>query len=92
MLLHARGWTALVVLSLGLGIGANAALFSAVNGMLLTKIPARDPDTLVRLRWAGRCDRGGKYFLLGPRQCAVRLGGGRAVAPGTSPSPLGLGN
>src|SRR4051812_35066494 len=56
MLTHARGWTAVVVLSLGLGIGANAALFSAVNGMLLTKIPVRDPDTLVRLRWTGKND------------------------------------
>ena len=56
MLMHVKGWTAVVVLSLGLGIGANAALFSAVNGMLLTKIPARDPDTLVRLRWTGKND------------------------------------
>ena len=56
MLAHARGWTAVVVLSLGLGIGANAALFSAVNGMLLTTIPVRDPDTLVRLRWSGKND------------------------------------
>jgi predicted permease len=56
MLAHARGWTAVVVLSLGLGIGANTALFSAVNGMLLTTIPARDPDTLVRLRWTGKND------------------------------------
>ena len=56
MLLHAKGWTAVVVLSLALGIGANTALFSAVNGLLLTKIPVKDPDTLVRLRWAGRND------------------------------------
>jgi predicted permease len=56
MLMHLKGWTAVVVLSLGLGIGANAALFSAVNGMLLTKIPARDPDALVRLRWTGQND------------------------------------
>src|SRR3954470_4988256 len=56
MLLHAKGWTAVVVLSLALGIGANAALFSAINGMLLTKLPVQDPDSLVRLRWAGRND------------------------------------
>src|SRR4051812_17501255 len=55
-LAHAKGWTAVVVLSLGLGIGANTALFTAVNGMLLTKIPVRDPDTLVRLRYVGRND------------------------------------
>jgi len=55
-LLQAKGWTAVVVLSLGLGIGANAALFSAVNGLLLTKIPVTDPDSLVRLRYVGRHD------------------------------------
>ena len=37
LLWHAKGWTVVVVLSLALGIGANTALFSAVNGMLLTK-------------------------------------------------------
>src|SRR3954462_6629261 len=56
LLLAARGWTGVVVLSLALGIGANTALFSAVNGMLLTKIPVTDPDTLVRFRWYGRND------------------------------------
>src|SRR4029077_20990822 len=48
--------TAVVVLSLALGIGANTALFSAVNGMLLTKVPVADPGSLVRLRYAGRND------------------------------------
>src|SRR5439155_1476896 len=56
MLLHAKGWTAVVVVSLALGIGANTALFSAVNGLLLKKLPVRDPDTLVRLRYVGRND------------------------------------
>ena len=53
-LLQAKGWTAVVVLSLALGIGANTALFSAINGLYLRKLPVRDPDTLVRLRTAGR--------------------------------------
>ncbi len=56
MLLQAKGWTAVVVLSLGLGIGANTALFSAMNGLLLTKVPVKDPDTLVRFRFWGRND------------------------------------
>ena len=56
LLWGARGWTAIVVLSLALGIGANTALFSVVNGMLLTSIPVKDPDTLVRFRFYGRND------------------------------------
>ncbi len=56
MLLQAKGWTLVVVLSLALGIGANTSLFSAVNGLLLKKLPVKDPDTLVRLRYVGRND------------------------------------
>src|SRR4051812_15021996 len=55
-LLHAKGWTAVVVLSPALGIGANTALFSAVNGLFLRKLPVSDPDSLVRLRYAGKND------------------------------------
>jgi predicted permease len=56
MLLHEKGWTVVVVLSLALGIGANTALFSELNGLLLTALPVKDPDSLVRFSWAGRND------------------------------------
>src|SRR6185436_16689511 len=56
MLLQAKGWTMVVVLSLALGIGANTALFGAINGLLLRTLSVRDPDTLVRLRWSGKND------------------------------------
>jgi predicted permease len=56
VLLQAKGWTAVVILSLALGIGANTALFSAINGLLLRKLPVKEPDTLVRLRYVGRND------------------------------------
>jgi putative ABC transport system permease protein len=39
----------LVVLTLGLGIGANAAIFSAVHGLLLRPAPFKDPERLVRV-------------------------------------------
>jgi hypothetical protein len=56
MLLQAKGWTAVVVTSLALGIGANTALFSAVNSLLLKQLPVKDPGMLVRLRHAGQND------------------------------------
>src|SRR6188474_3132728 len=55
-LLRTKGWTTVVVLSLMLGIGANTALFSAVNGLLIQTLPVPDPQTLVRLKWSGKND------------------------------------
>jgi hypothetical protein len=56
MLLRAKGWTAVVVVSLALGIGAHTALFNAVNRLLLTRLPVAEAETLVRLRYAGKND------------------------------------
>ena len=56
VLLQSKGWTAVVLLSLALGIGANTALFTAVNGLMLQTLPLPEPDSLVRLKWAGEND------------------------------------
>jgi predicted permease len=53
MMLQAKGWTAVILISLALGIGANTALFSTMNGLLFRKLPVSDPDTLVRFGSAG---------------------------------------
>ena len=43
------GWNAIVVLTLGLGIGAVVAIFSVARGILIERLPYRDPDRLVRI-------------------------------------------
>ena len=49
-----RTFAALVIVSLALGIGANTAIFSFAESVLLRSLPVRDPDALVVMKWRAK--------------------------------------
>ena len=53
-LARARGLTFTVVVTLALGIGANAAIFSVVRGVLLRPLVNRDQDRLIYIRQSAK--------------------------------------
>lgn len=73
-LLKSRAFTLVAILGLGLGIGANVALFSVVNSVFLRPLPYRDADRLVRLSSTNAAQNLTRVGFSYPRYLAVQEG------------------
>jgi predicted permease len=54
MLAKSPGFAAVAILTLALGIGANTAIFSLIDAVMLRSLPVEDPSRLVLLKWGAR--------------------------------------
>jgi predicted permease len=80
-LLGTLGFSLVVVLTLALGLGANTAIFTAINHQFLGHVPVPHADNLVRLRWSGSNeadDHDGSYGY------SAKSAGGAAIHPSFS--------
>jgi hypothetical protein len=74
------GFTISILLTLALGIGANSAIFTLVNAILLHNLPVADPRSLIRIGDKDDCCVNGG--------CPAPVGLSSAARPFVSPPPI----
>ncbi|HEV8337698.1 MAG TPA: ABC transporter permease [Candidatus Polarisedimenticolia bacterium] len=65
LLVHQPGFTTAAILTLGLGIGANTALFSVIHAVLLKPLPYADADRIMMV-WSNNLSKGWDSFAVSP--------------------------